>query len=118
MGMGLMRTYRRRYVAFKVDSPRPLQRREVVAFLKSILDEKAPNTTLLVYDPETMEGILRCDHRSLNTVRSLLNTFIQGYPRVVTLKTSGTLKALRRKLQLPLSEKRAYGKVFRGRNLD
>lgn len=98
MEMGLTRTHRRRYVAFKLDSPRPLKRKEVVILLKSILDEKAPNVTLLTYNPETMKGILRCDHRNLNTVRGLLNTSIQGYVQVTTLKTSGTLKALRRKL--------------------
>ena len=103
----MTRTYRRRYVAFRVNSPRPLQRREVVALLKSILDEKAPNTTLLTYNPETMKGILRCDHRNLNAVRSLLNSSLQGSVHITTLKTSGTLKALRTKLpELSLSEKR------------
>jgi RNase P/RNase MRP subunit POP5 len=107
MERGITRTYRRRYVAFKVYSPRPLRRNEVATLLKSTLDEKAPNTTLLTYNPEKMNGILRCDHRNLNTVRSLLNSPLQSSVHITTLKTSGTLKALRTKLpELSRSEKR------------
>mgnify|MGYP001147727807 CR=1 FL=1 len=102
----MTRAYRRRYIAFKVDSPRPLNKKDVVVLLKSILDEGAPSISLITYDPETMRGILRCDHRDVNMVRILLNTPLQGDVVLTTLKTSGTLKALRRKLSDPSSEKR------------
>jgi RNase P/RNase MRP subunit POP5 len=72
-------------------------------FLRSISE----NTTLLTYNPEIMEGIIRCDHRSLNMVRRLLNTPIQDIV-VTTLLTSGTLKALRNKLpELSVPKRRA-----------
>ncbi len=119
--METTRTYRKRYVAFKVHSPRVLQRREMAELLRSI-SKKAVNITLLTYNPEIMEGILRCDHKSLNMVRSLLNTHFQDLV-VTTLLTSGTLKALRNKLpELSIPKRKArievLGKVFRDRNID
>ena len=74
-----------------------MPRREVVDLLKSILGEDAPNATLLTYNPQTMEGILRCDHKNIEDVRRRLNSH-ETCVRITTLKTSGTLKALRRKL--------------------
>lgn len=106
MKVEIMRIDRRRYVAFKIDSPRVLQRRDVIELLKPIFSKETINLIILIYDSKTMSGILRCNNRNLKDVRRLVNTSIQDTV-IKTLKTSGTIKTLKNKLpELSLLKKK------------
>jgi RNase P/RNase MRP subunit POP5 len=89
-----MRTIRRRYLVFKIDSKAILSRRNVLELLKEASGNEAFSITLLTYVPEIMEGIIRCDHRNIGRVREILNgSFDRAVVR--TLRTSGTVRTLK-----------------------
>ena len=89
-----MRTIRRRYLVFKIDSEAILSRRNVIELLKEASENEAFGITLLIYVPEIMEGIIRCDHRNIGRVRKILNGSFDGAV-VKTLRTSGTVRTLK-----------------------
>jgi len=89
-----MRTTRRRYLVFRIYSRAILSRKDVLELLKEASQNEALIITLLVYVPDIMEGIIRCDHRSLERVRQMLDRPLNG-TAITTLKTSGTLRTLR-----------------------
>ncbi len=81
---------RYRYVAFRVEGPRPLTREEVLDALHAL-----PEPLWLV-DFEDPRGLARCTHlRKDATIASLRQiTSIGGVAvRVTTLGTSGTIRA-------------------------
>jgi RNase P/RNase MRP subunit POP5 len=89
-----MRTIRRRYLVFKIDSKVILSRRNVQELLKEASGNEAFSITLLTYVPEIMEGIIRCDHKNIGRVREMLNVSFHG-AAVRTLRTSGTVRTLK-----------------------
>jgi RNase P/RNase MRP subunit POP5 len=62
--------------------------------MKEASQNEALSITLLVYVPEIMEGIVRCDHRNIERVRQLLNGSLNG-ASITTLRTSGTIRTLK-----------------------
>jgi len=89
-----MKTIRRRYLVFKIDSKAILSRRDVLELMKKASKNEAHSITLLAYIPEIMEGIIRCDHENLDGVRQMLNGSFEGAV-IRTLRTSGTVRTLK-----------------------
>lgn len=89
-----MRTTRRRYLVFRIHSDVTLLRRDVLELLKEASQNEALSITLLVYVPDIMEGIVRCDHRNIERVRQILNGPLNG-TFITTLRTSGTIRTLK-----------------------
>jgi RNase P/RNase MRP subunit POP5 len=93
------KTLRKRYIAFSVESPRDISRKEFISAIRM----KAPEQDkwekmepwLTVF--ENNKGILRCTHKGCEEAISLLNSIESiGRERVKikvrTLGTSGTIK--------------------------
>ncbi len=102
---------RYRYIAFRVEGPRPFDREEVLATLHAL-----PEPLWLV-DFEDPKGLARCAHTRKNATIEALNgiTVIGGEAvRVTTMGTSGTIRRASEKYLLgdsepPLrSRKKAY----------
>ena len=94
---------RPRYVAFRIDGPRPLARRAVGAAVRNAAkaagwpDADAPQLTRYAWP----HGIVRVEHTRAAGAKGLLQaiTAIDGDAvRVATLSTSGTLDALTSRL--------------------
>jgi len=90
-----MRTARRRYLVFRIHSGATLSRKDASELLKEVSQNEALSITLLVYVPDIMEGIIRCDHRDIEKVRQMLGGPLNGNV-ITTLRTSGTIKTLRK----------------------
>jgi len=95
-----VRTVRRRYIAFRIDSPRQLSRSEVTAVLSRALDEGEVNFMLTIFDAESGTGVIRCNHRNSESATKLLNNWAPGFSRLKTISTSGTLEALKKRVPL------------------
>jgi len=95
-----VRTVRRRYIAFRIDSPRQLSRSEVTAVLSRALDEGEVNFMLTIFDAKSGTGVIRCDHRNSESATKLLNRWTPGFCRLTTISTSGTLEALKKRVPL------------------
>jgi len=81
---------RYRYIAFRVDGPRPFRRQEVLDALHALPDP------LWLVGFENPKGLARCTHLKKETTIDALNAIriIAGVPvRVTTLGTSGTIRA-------------------------
>jgi len=81
---------RYRYIAFRVDGPRPFRRQEVLDALHALPDP------LWFVGFENPKGLARCTHLKKETTIDALNAIriIAGVPvRVTTLGTSGTIRA-------------------------
>jgi len=55
---------------------------------------------LILYDPEKKLGVIRCNHRNIDEVKSFLNSLGQTELGAHTLRTSGTIKTLREEFHL------------------
>jgi RNase P/RNase MRP subunit POP5 len=99
-GSRMVRTLRRRYIAFRINSPRPLSRSEVTIVLGRALDERKVNFVLTIFDAESGNGVLRCDHRNSEEAKRCLNALTAGSYHLVTTSTSGTLEALKKRVTL------------------
>lgn len=85
---------RQRYVAFRVEGPRPFRRDEVLDALRTL-----PDRPWLV-DYQGTEGLVRCTNRNRDTTVVALTSIrsIGGEAVVVaTLGTSGTIRRARLK---------------------
>ena len=101
---------RRRYLAIKVLSEQSISKRDIVdAVWNAVLQlfgeygASQTNLTFIEYNSEKSWGIVRCSHRALEMVRASVAsvTEINGKPVAIdVLGVSGTLKALRKKVQL------------------
>ena len=81
---------RYRYIAFRVDGPRPFRRQEVLDALHALPDP------LWLVGFENAKGLARCTHLKKETTIDALNAIriIADVPvRVTTLGTSGTIRA-------------------------
>jgi ribonuclease P/MRP protein subunit POP5 len=81
---------RYRYIAFRVDGPRPFSRGEVLDGLHALPDP------LWLVGFEDPLGLARCTHRKKEATIDALNglRILGGEPvRVTTLGTSGTIRA-------------------------
>jgi RNase P/RNase MRP subunit POP5 len=94
----MVRTLRRRYIAFRIGSPRPLSRSEVTILLGRALDEPKVNFVLTIFDAESGNGVIRCDHRNCEEAKRHLNAPTAGSYHLVTISTSGTLEALKKRV--------------------
>ena len=88
---------RPRYVAFRIDGPRPLQRRAVGNALRAASKGWPEGTAPQLTRYEWPHGIVRVEHTHQGAARKLLAGITQveaDAVQVETLSTSGTLKAL------------------------
>lgn len=103
---------RRRYIAFRIENPshRFFSRSEVISALNSTASARRIKAPLLtVFDAQHSLGIVRVRHTEKEKAIELLNTIkkIGGREvKVVTLRTSGTIKTLRERYNLPASKRR------------
>lgn len=103
---------RRRYIAFRIEttSHRFFSRDDVIRAINSRNREvriKAPHLT--VFDAKRGMGVVRVRHRDKEASIELLNSIVAIGGRnvkVVTLRTSGTIKTLRQRYRLPPSKRR------------
>ncbi len=107
------RVGRRRYVAFRIEthSTRFFSRDDVIRALNSAAGSrkygKAPQLT--VFDAPRGIGVVRVKHTDKERAIELLSSIksIGGRDvRVVTLRTSGTIKTLRERYSLPPSQRK------------
>lgn len=102
----LIRTLKKRYVGFRLTSDRVHSRREVSTLILNELyamrsgHEKMMRVRLLDYDVEKGLGMLLCDHKSVEKIRSTFGNVqnkSQGKTTIHVIGVSGTIKALKRK---------------------
>jgi len=99
---------RPRYLAFRVIAGKPVSQLEVFnAISNAILSLHGEyglacaNMHLIDFDSEKNCGIINCNHKAVNLLRSSIVTVTQiaGQPAVVfATRVSGTIKRLRQKL--------------------
>lgn len=100
---------KRRYLALRVESEDTIDRKELSdAIWKAttrLFGEYGASQTgmvLIDYDQPSGQGVLRCSHKALPTVRASIAsiTDINGRSAAIrVLRISGTLKALHKKLR-------------------
>ena len=84
---------RKRYILFK--HPRNIPQKEIHSFLKNLFNELKGKIKWKIIRFEENYGILLIDHKLIITVREILDQ--RGMDKeIITIKTSGTLKALMR----------------------
>lgn len=112
----MVKLFKRRYIAIKLSPASSISKRELLTILMKIIatihdgeDIGQNHVRIIEYDQTTGLGIVRCDHRNVDFLRSILNDTAEafGVSRVETIGTSGTLKALRRKFLPKNSQGRA-----------
>jgi len=106
----LSRRMRKRYLAFKIVSEQPVNKRDVAdAVWNAVLQlfgeygASQTNLALIEYDQEKSWGIIRCSHRAVEMVRASIASVTEINEKPVAihvLRVSGTLKALKRKISL------------------
>ena len=107
-GCLLVKTYRRRYIAFRLTSTIAYSREGIVGALTrtafALNNDEPPHDIKYIrvidYDVETGLGILRCNHRLVDILRSSFKEISPSSLGVLESKVlgvSGTLKALRQK---------------------
>jgi len=103
----LVRSYRRRYIAFKLTPAPHASKRDLfvvltgfVAAQRLVEDAEINHIRVIAYDSASGLCVARWDHRHIGILRSILvgsaNAF--GVSHVETLRVSGTLKALEKSL--------------------
>ena len=87
---------RPRYVAFRIDGPKPLARKAVSAALRAATKGWAEGTAPQLTRYAWPHGIVRVEHTHAAQARALLAALrdIDGPVQVEPLSTSGTLAAL------------------------
>lgn len=105
-----VRTMRRRYFAFMLNTDATIDRKSIYKLIKTSINRfygtkgiMDSYLKLIEYNEETKTGILRCAHIFKKSLRASLAmiTEIDSIPvSVHVLKTSGTIKSLRKKLIL------------------
>ena len=108
------RVGRKRYIAFRIEttSHRFFSRDDVIRALHSRnreMKERIKTPHLTVFEPKRGIGVVRVRHTDKEATIDLLNsiTAIGGRTvKVITLRTSGTLKTLRQRYMLPPSKRK------------
>jgi RNase P/RNase MRP subunit POP5 len=107
----LVKLFRKRYIAFRLDPARIISRRGIFTlFMKSLTEIQDHNTLdsihlrIISYNRNTGFGILRCDHRAVEALSIALNsiTKVDYEFNVEILGVSGTIKALKRKKSISI----------------
>ena len=104
----MVKTFRRRYIAFRLTSTIAYSREAIVgALLKTVLSlnqKEYPSDIkyirVISYDVETGLGIIRCNHRLVDVLRSSFEKMPAtsiGLVSAEVLGVSGTIKALKQK---------------------
>ncbi len=103
-----VRIVRRRYLAFKIYGPAPLNEEDLMRaindethFLYGVTGAASSDLRLIEYNPNLKRGILRCNHDRLNETRTVIariTTFNEEAASIEIIRVSGTIKALRKKL--------------------
>ena len=99
---------RRRYIAVRIDSDRTSEERDIydavwTSILRLFGEYGASQTelTLVDYDQETKQAILRCSHKALSLVEASIVAVTEMDNEKATIHivlVSGTLRSLRRKI--------------------
>ena len=99
---------RRRYIAVRIDSERTFDERDFydavwTSILRLFGEYGASQTelTLIEYDQETKQAILRCSHKALDLVKASIVAVTEIENESATLHivlVSGTLKSLRSRI--------------------
>lgn len=99
---------RRRYLALRIVSEQPVSQRDVKsAFWSALLQlfgehgASQVSFTLIDYNPQKGQAIVRCSHKALEMVRASIAsiTEINEKPAAIhVMGVSGTLRALRKKI--------------------
>jgi len=99
---------RRRYIAVRIDSDRAFEERDIydavwTSILRLFGEYGASQTelTLVDYDQETKQAILRCSHKALNLARASIVAVAEidnEKANIHIVLVSGTLRSLRRKI--------------------
>ena len=105
---------RRRYIAFRIETPstRFFSRDDVINALHrraSGMKERIKTPHLTVFDAARGIGVVRVKHTDKDRAIDLLNSIkkVDGREiKMVTLRTSGTIKTLRERYHLPASKRR------------
>jgi len=105
---------RRRYIAFRIETPstRFFSRENVINALHrgaSGMKEIIKTPHLTVFDAARGIGVVRVKHTDKDRAIDLLNSIkkVDGREiKMVTLRTSGTIKTLRERYKLPASKRR------------
>ncbi len=108
------RVGRRRYIAFRIEthSTRFFSRDDVISAMHRTaagMEERIKTPHLTVFDAPRGIGVVRVKHTDKGKAIELLNSVnsIGGREvKVVTLRTSGTIKTLRERYHLPASKRR------------
>ena len=108
-GRRLLERIRRRYLLLKIDCEKPPSEKDFLNALRSsitrLFGEYGASQTeviLVEYNPEMKYAIIRCPHKSLPVVRASIATITKVAEEPIAvhvLLVSGTLKALRKKMQ-------------------
>lgn len=100
----MVRLFRKRYVVFKLDFPQFLSKRELLTFINDKVgcanngdDLGRQHIRIIDYDPIMGLCIIRCDCKTVLALRSLKKS--PEEQSIKTIKTSGTIKALKRGLE-------------------
>lgn len=105
----MLERFRRRYLLLKVDCEEPPNEKDFLSALRSsvirLFGEYGASQTeifLIEYDPEMRYAIVRCSHKSLPIVRASIAAVTRIADKNASLHVllvSGTLRALRRRMQ-------------------
>lgn len=101
----LVRLVRRRYIAFRLKRAPYISKRELLMVLTSDMGEIGGEGSgqhhirIIDYDPNTGLGIVRCDHRAVSILLSILRDTAKtlGKYDAETIGVSGSIKTLKRK---------------------
>lgn len=101
----LVRLVRRRYIAFKLNRPPLPSRGELLTMLMASIEavgregSEQYHIRVIDYDLNTGRGIVRCDHRAVSLLLSVLRDSAKNLGRydTKTIGISGSIKTLKRK---------------------
>jgi RNase P/RNase MRP subunit POP5 len=107
----LVRLVRRRYIAFKLNCAPFISKRELLAIFMEKIAAKIGkegseiyNIRIIEYDLNTGIGIVRCNHRALGLLLSVLRDSTEAFGKysIETQRVSGSIKTLKRKLSIEM----------------
>jgi RNase P/RNase MRP subunit POP5 len=104
-----VRASKRRYTAFLLDTEAYVNKKSIYELIMTSIDKlygskgiMDSDIKLIEYDEVTKTGILRCTHifmRSLRTSLAMITNLDSMPISIHVLKTSGTIKSLKKKLK-------------------
>lgn len=88
---------RNRYVSFEIVGEEAKNLKDYLYNeIKKFFGEPKSGFKLIEYNPKNKKGIVRCNRKDAKKIVEFLNSL--GKIKIKTLKTSGTIKKLRREL--------------------